>query len=125
MKNLPGLLPNFGLAQDDSTYASANSEGQNPYSKYTPATLPAFLSPDSVIEGKVFGPFLDGNTYKVVKISKIFKDTVYSARAKHILIKWNDTSEAAKKEARDKAQNILKDIKAGADFGCKSPRIWN
>ena len=79
-----------------------------------------FISPDSVIEGKVFGPFLDGNTYKVVKISKIFKDTVYSARAKHILIKWNDTSEAAKKEARDKAQNILKDLRGGADFGAKA-----
>ena len=84
------------------------------------STLPVFISPDSVIQGKVFGPFLDGNTYKVVKISKIFKDTVYSARAKHILIKWNDTSEAAKKEAREKAQNILKDIKGGADFGAKA-----
>ena len=106
--------------QDDSTYAAANSEGQNPYTKYTPATLPVFVSPDSVIQGKVFGPFLDGNTYKVVKISKIFKDTVYSARAKHILIKWNDTSEASKKEAREKAQNILKDIRGGADFGSKA-----
>ncbi len=107
-------------SQDDSTYAAANSEGQNPYTKYTPATLPVFVSPDSVIQGKVFGPFLDGNTYKVVKISRIFKDTVYSARAKHILIKWNDTSEAAKKEAREKAQNILKDIRGGADFGSKA-----
>ena len=106
--------------QDDSTFAAANSEGQDPYSKYTPATLPLFVSPDSVIQGKVFGPFLDGNSYKVVKISSIFKDTVYSARAKHILIKWNDTSEAAKKEARDKAQNILKDLKGGADFGSKA-----
>ncbi len=61
-----------------------------------------------------------GNAYKVVKISKIFKDTVYSARAKHILIKWADTSDAAKKEAKDKAQNILKDIKGGADFGAKA-----
>jgi len=107
-------------SQDDSTYAAANSEGQNPYTKYTPATLPVFVNPDSVIQGKVFGPFLDGNTYKVVKISKIFKDTVYSARAKHILIKWNDTSEASKKEAREKAQNILKDIRGGADFGSKA-----
>jgi peptidyl-prolyl cis-trans isomerase D len=68
----------------------------------------------------VFGPFLDGENYKVVKISKIFEDTVSSARAKHILIKWTDTSEAAKKEAKTKAENILKDIKAGADFGAKA-----
>ncbi|WP_276373269.1 peptidylprolyl isomerase [Chryseolinea sp. H1M3-3] len=107
-------------AQDDSTYAAANSEGQNPYGKYTPSTLPPFINKDSLVQGKVFGPFLDGETYKVVKISRIFKDTVYSARARHILIKWNDTSETAKKEARDKAQEILKDIKDGADFAAKA-----
>jgi peptidyl-prolyl cis-trans isomerase D len=72
------------------------------------------------VQGKTFGPFLDGDTYKVVKISKIFRDTVYNARAKHILIKWTDSSEAAKKEAREKAQNILKDIRNGADFGAKA-----
>jgi len=107
-------------SQEDSVYAATNSEGQNAYSKYTPATLPSFVNADSVIEGKVIGPFLDGSSYKVVKISKIFKDTVYSARAKHILIKWADASEAAKKEAREKAQNILKDIRGGADFGAKA-----
>ncbi|HEX6223575.1 MAG TPA: peptidylprolyl isomerase [Chryseolinea sp.] len=106
--------------QDDSVYVSANSEGQSPYSKYTPASLPPFINADSLSPGKVTGPFLDGNTYKVVKISKIFKDTVYSARAKHILIKWSDTSEAAKREAREKAQKILADIRGGADFGSKA-----
>ena len=105
---------------DDSVFAAANSEGQSPFSKYTPATLPSFISPDSVKEGNIIGPFLDGNAYKVVKISKIFKDTVYSARARHILIKWSDPSEAAKKEARDKAQKILSDIRGGADFGSKA-----
>ena len=106
--------------QEDSTYAAANSEGKDPFTKYTPSSLPAFINTDSLIQGKVIGPFLDGETYKVVKISKIFKDTVFSARAKHILIKWDDTSEASKKVARDKAQAILKDIKGGADFGAKA-----
>ncbi len=106
--------------QDDSTYAAANSDGQNPFSKYTPATLPPFVNQDSLVQGKVFGPFLDGDNYKVVKISRIFNDTIYSARARHILIKWTDTSDAAKKEARDKAQNILRDIRGGADFAAKA-----
>ncbi|HZI25974.1 MAG TPA: peptidylprolyl isomerase, partial [Chryseolinea sp.] len=106
--------------EDDSVFAAANSEGQSPFSKYTPATLPSFISPDSVKEANIIGPFLDGNAYKVVKISKVFKDTVYSARARHILIKWSDPSEAAKKEARDKAQKILSDIRGGADFGSKA-----
>jgi peptidyl-prolyl cis-trans isomerase D len=119
-EDLARAVKEFTTAQEDSTYASGNTDGQNPYSKYTLATLPSFISPDSLVQGKVFGPFLDEGVFKVVKVSKVSTDTVYSARAKHILIKWSDTSESAKKEARDKAQNILKDIKAGADFSAKA-----
>jgi peptidyl-prolyl cis-trans isomerase D len=119
-EDLDRYVQELRTAQDDSLYAAANTEGQNPYGKYTPATLPPFVNPDSLIEGKVFGPFLDGETYKVVKISRVFKDTTFTARAKHILIKWTDTSEAAKKEAREKAQKILQDIKGGADFAAKA-----
>jgi peptidyl-prolyl cis-trans isomerase D len=119
-EDLARAVKEFTNAQEDSTYASGNTDGLNPYSKYNAATLPTFVSIDSLVQGKVFGPFLDAGVFKVVKVSKIFADTVYSARAKHILIKSTDTSERAKKEARDKAQNILKDIKAGADFGAKA-----
>jgi peptidyl-prolyl cis-trans isomerase D len=118
--DLARYVTELRTTEDDSTYAATNSDSENAYAKYTPATLPTFINADSVIEGKVIGPFLDGSSYKVVKISKVFKDTVYSARAKHILIKWTDTSEAAKKVAREKAQTILKDIKGGADFGAKA-----
>lgn len=119
-QDLARAVNEFTNAQEDSTYASGNTDGLTPYSKYSAATLPAFVDVDSLVKGKVFGPFLDAGVFKVVKVSKIVEDTVYSARAKHILIKWADTSESAKKEARDKAQNILKDIKGGADFGAKA-----
>jgi peptidyl-prolyl cis-trans isomerase D len=120
LDELKGFATELRTTQDDSVFAAANSEGQSPFSKYTPATLPSFVNADSVKEGKVTGPILDGSTYKVVKISKVFKDTVYSARARHILIKWSDPSEPAKKEAREKAQKILSDIRGGADFGSKA-----
>lgn len=119
-EDLARAVTEFKTSPEDSLYASANTDGQNPYSKYTIASLPAFVSPDSLVQGKVFGPILDAGVYKVVKVSKIFTDTVSNARAKHILIKWSDTTPAAKKEAKDKAQAILKDIKAGADFGAKA-----
>ena len=119
-EELSRYVTELRTAEDDSTFAAANSDGQNAYSKYTPATLPPFIPQDSLVQGKVFGPFLDGEAYKVVKISRIFNDTTYSARAKHILIKWNDPSDASKKEAKDKAQTILKDIRGGADFGAKA-----
>jgi peptidyl-prolyl cis-trans isomerase D len=119
-EDLKRAVDEFKNSSEDSVYASANSDGQNAYAKYTPATLPAFLSEGDLVEGNVIGPVLDGDTYKVVKVSKIFNDTTFSARAKHILIKWADDSEASKKEAKEKARNILKDIKGGASFEAKA-----
>jgi peptidyl-prolyl cis-trans isomerase D len=110
----------FKTTEEDSTFAAINTDGKTPYTKYTPATLPAFVTVDSLKLGKVIGPFLDGNGYKTVKISKIGTDTVYSAKANHILIKWADPSEASKKEAKEKARNILKEIKGGASFAEKA-----
>lgn len=119
-EDLARAVAEFKNSQEDSVYASSHSDGQNPYAKYTSASLPAFIDQGSLVEGNVIGPVLDGETYKVVKVSRIFKDTVSTARASHILIKWNDTSDAAKKEAKDKARNILKDIKGGASFAEKA-----
>ncbi len=59
-KDLAQDVNELRTTQDDSIYVVTNSDGQNPFSKYTPSTLPPFISPDSVIQGKVFGPFLDG-----------------------------------------------------------------
>lgn len=110
----------FRTSADDSVYAAKASDSKTAFATYNASNLPAFISPDSLIQGKVIGPFLDGQVYKVVKVSKVFNDTTYSARAKHILIKWADESDAAKKEAKAKAQGILKDIKGGANFGAKA-----
>jgi peptidyl-prolyl cis-trans isomerase D len=105
---------------EDSLYASQNSDAQNAFQKYNPGTLPDFINKDSLTEGKVFGPFLDGNSYKVVKISRIFNDTIYSARASHILFRWTDETDAAKKIAKENAQKVLKEIKGGASFAEKA-----
>ncbi len=103
-------------AENDSVYASLHSENREAYTRYTKANLPDFLQPSDLEPGKIIGPVIDGSVYKVVKVSKVGKDTAYQARASHILIRWDDTSEAAKKAARDKALKILNEIKAGADF---------
>src|SRR6187551_1666939 len=106
-EDLKRAVTEFKNATEDSIYASTNSDGKESFTQYTVASLPAFVNQDSLVQGKVFGPFLDGETYKVVKVSSVFKDTVFNARAKHILIRWADESDAAKKEAKTKAQNIL------------------
>ncbi|MEJ7647289.1 MAG: SurA N-terminal domain-containing protein [Chryseolinea sp.] len=119
-KDLDRALAEFRSSQEDSLYASTNTDGQNPYSKYTKSTVPTFITQDSLKQGRVLGPYLDNGVYKVVKVSRIFADTVSAARARHILIKWTDTTDAAKKQARDKADGILKDIRGGADFAAKA-----
>lgn len=110
------LTSEFTTATDDSAFASLNSDNSNAFVKYNLGTLPPFISKDELVAGRVKGPFIDGSSYKLVKVSKVGKDTTDYARAAHILIRWSDTSDAAKKEAKEKARKILNDIKGGADF---------
>lgn len=120
--DLDRALAELRTTQEDSAYATANSDGQvnAAFQRYNRATLPAFVPTDSLKQGKVFGPVLDNGVYKVVKVSKVATDTVSTARAKHILIKWTADTPAAKAEAKAKAEGILRDIRAGADFGAKA-----
>lgn len=119
-EDLDRALTELRTTQEDSAYAASHSDGQVPYQRYNRGTLPTFIPLDSLKQGKVFGPVLDNGVYKVVKVSKITTDTVLTARAKHILIKWTDTTPAAKATAKSKAEGILREIRGGADFGAKA-----
>lgn len=110
------LATEFKNATDDSAFAALNSDNSNAFAKYNQGTIPAFISKEELTAGTVKGPFIDGSTYKLVKVSKIGKDTTEYARASHILFRWADNTDAAKKEAKDKAREILNKIKGGADF---------
>ena len=114
------LAAEFKTTAEDSLFAVDNTDGQSAFEKFTPSTLPAALSSQSLTEGTVIGPFIDNGNYKLIKLVKSGKDTVYNARASHILIKWADASDAAKKEAKEKARKILSDIKGGASFAEKA-----
>lgn len=107
---------------EDSVFAVINTDGINAFARYTPDKLPAFLADRvaSMSPGTVIGPLQDGGRYKVAKLVSINKDTVYNAKASHILVRWENTTAEAKKGAREKAQRILNDIKAGASFAAKA-----
>lgn len=107
-------------SQEDSVYAATNTDGAEGYQTVNASSLPENIMSEDLRQGNVIGPFIDGNTYKVVKVSALTKDTVYSARASHILIKWDNETDAAKKVAKEKARGILKEIKSGADFAVKA-----
>lgn len=110
------LAEEFKTATDDSVFASLNSDNTNAYTKYNQGTLPSFLSKEELVAGTVKGPFIDGTSYKLVKVSKVGKDTISYARASHILFRWSDDSDASKKEAKENARKVLSEIKGGADF---------
>ncbi|MBI3218251.1 MAG: SurA N-terminal domain-containing protein [Bacteroidetes bacterium] len=116
------IAAEFKTAAEDSSYAVAQSQGSNAYAKYTVATLPASISNDkaNLQVGSVNGPFLDGGNYKIVKVVKIGTDTIYAAKASHILIKWENETPEAKKVAKEKARKILSEIKGGARFADKA-----
>ncbi len=110
------LTSEFKTATDDSAFAVLNSDNSNAYTKYNLGSLPGFISNEKLVAGTVKGPFIEGSAYKLAKVSKIDKDTTYYARASHILIRWSDETDEAKKEAKEKARKILNEIKGGADF---------
>lgn len=119
-EDLQQAVQAFKTSQQDSIYAATNSDGENPYGKYNRGNLPPFIKEEDLTEGNVIGPVLDGNTYRIVKVSKVGTDTAYSARASHILIRPADASETAKAAAKEQARKILADIKGGADFAAKA-----
>lgn len=104
----------FKTTKDDSVYISLNAD-----TKYTGAfSKKGQLSPalDSIMfnvpVGTVYGPYLEGNSYKLAKLIEV-RSMPDSVKARHILIKpVNGNIEAAK----TKADSLKKLIKGGASF---------
>lgn len=119
---LTKIVADFKTTEEDSVFAAINSDYDDSFATYTPDKLPNFLSNQigTMSNGTVIGPLLDGDRYKVAKLVSKNRDTVYNARASHILIRWDDETPAAKRAAREKAQGILNDLKAGANFAQKA-----
>lgn len=118
VKELQEIKTDFESIEDDSTYASAITDKEPFFSEYAINELPVILRSNLNIldKGSVIGPYLDNNDYALIKISDVFEGETGYARASHILIKWDDDSDAAKAAARSEANAILRDLRNGADF---------
>ncbi len=114
------LAGELKISTEDSAFVSRNSDNNNAYIKYTPANLPPSLADKNLVAGEILGPQVENGAFVVSKVSKLENDTVYSAKASHILIKWASDSDADKKSAKEKARGILKEIKGGASFAAKA-----
>jgi peptidyl-prolyl cis-trans isomerase D len=115
---MENLVDDFRQSTEDSLFARINSDGKNYFGTYTIDQLPDILQANiaNLSPGDVRGPYFVDGKIVLYKITEIGTDTVYSARASHILIKWKDDSPEAKREARKKAQNLLNQLRAGANF---------
>lgn len=111
------LARGLGAAKNDSTFARQNSDvpvplyltaGEMP--EQLRAAIPTFTS------GGVYGPFREGNTYFIYKYGGSKKDTAFTIRASHILIRATAKTDSAKADARRRAESILKQIQGGASF---------
>lgn len=114
---LTELAKNLAKAPNDSAFAALNSDTPSPY-LMTPQQMPEQLKEavKTFNVGGVYGPYREGNMYSIYKYDGIKTDTVYTVRASHILIRPADKTQAAKDSARQRAQNILNQIKAGSNF---------
>ncbi len=121
-QELDKVLSDLKIVTEDSIFAASNSDGQQPFNKYNIASLPTRLGNvrETLTEGQIIGPVLENGNYTIYKISKIGHDTVYNAKASHILIKWDNETPEGKKAAKEKARKILADIKGGASFAAKA-----
>ncbi len=114
-EELNQLKQNFSNANNDSAFAAVNTDGTGvAFRTYTPGIVPQVLTDSlaSLEEGKVYGPIFENGSYRLYKITAIKEDTVNHARARHILFK----SDSSKTEARKQAQDVLNQIKQGANF---------
>ncbi|WP_159468210.1 SurA N-terminal domain-containing protein [Dyadobacter sp. 3J3] len=111
------LARGLATAPNDSSYAKMNSDVALPMNMSL-ATMSDQLkeASKSFVVGGVYGPYREGNTYFIYKYDGTRTDTVSSAKASHILIRAENQSDSAKAAARVRAEGILAQIRAGANF---------
>ena len=116
--DIKGFAKGLASAADAKAYSALNSDTRVPYERSTgelSATLKSALT--TAIQGAVIGPFKEDNTYSIHKYEGIATDSLYTVRASHILFRADKTApDSVKATARAKAQEILNQLKQGADF---------
>jgi peptidyl-prolyl cis-trans isomerase D len=109
----------FAAATNDTLYVDVNSD-----TRFDTVAHPRSYYPEDVQDrlfsepvGSIIGPVYANGKYRIYKIAGIKNDSVYQMRASHILFKVenNDTAATLKK-----AQQVLAEIRKGADFGEKA-----
>lgn len=114
-EELRTLGKDFALAKNDSVFASSKTKGlERNFSYRSPKDIPDGIYSEErpLLKGAVIGPFLNRNSYMVVKVSDIKEDSTYFVRSKHILFQVPRGAAANVKDSiRKKAEGVLEQIK--------------
>lgn len=114
---LAEIKKEFKESTDDSLYSALSAENPIVPSWMNPGELPKALTKFSnLTKDSVYGPVLDGTTYKMFKIGNAKNDTAFAARASHILFRWDSESAEDKAKALAKCKDVLAKIKKGDSF---------
>ncbi|WP_276498341.1 SurA N-terminal domain-containing protein [Pontibacter litorisediminis] len=111
------ITEQFANAANDSAFVNANSDIPFNGTYVTPGELPEELRKQLPLqEGKVYGPYTNNNTVALFKVTDAKTAEKSAVKASHILIRPENDTPEAKAAAKAKAQDVLTQIKNGADF---------
>ena len=110
------IVKQFATVDNDSLFVSANSDVPFNGQYVNVGSLPEKLKGAELQKGAIFGPFVENGMYSIYKVTDVKDNGPASARASHILIRWDNETPEAKAAAKKKAQDVLNQIKGGADF---------
>jgi peptidyl-prolyl cis-trans isomerase D len=115
-EEVDNLVKQFSVSTNDSLFVKANSESPYNGTYVTVGELPENLKTQALTEGAIFGPYTANDAYTIYKVSDVRDNGPASIRASHILFKPTAETPEAKAEAKKKAEDVLTQIKGGADF---------
>lgn len=120
MQDLASMRADFAEAEDDSTFLQRFGSERSYSSAYFRRDELDEPIADAVFEtlepGRVVGPILAGGQAHLVKILDVRDAEEPSVRARHMLFRAPEDDEAERTEARRAAQDVLQQLRTGADF---------
>ena len=83
-EDIESLVTGLIQSEEDSLFATSQSDGRDAYGTYASATLPPALQvkEDSLEVGQVYGPLLGFDGYQLFKVTKVHEDTALYDLAK-------------------------------------------
>ncbi|MBO6575784.1 MAG: peptidylprolyl isomerase [Rhodothermales bacterium] len=120
LEDLDDLRESFVAAADDSTFLTRNGSSR-PWTDayFRPDELEDPIADaifDNPTPGAVIGPIISGSQAHLIKVIDVRAPEETAVRARHILFRAAEGDDAARAEARTNANDVLRQIRNGADF---------